>query len=310
MDFTITPSPTLFDGSKSAPSLSTSSAGSAPSHLPSSARRISHPRVVQRRRCRSECLAPVVPSVDMKLGENLPELRHKSPHSVFRNNTSHQGQQRGSTAHGRKLFSILDTRKLNGGVPIEENTKENIATGDLFGETDCCGEDTDELTSLRTVCIRDFDLYTDKALVKNQQYLYELNEEIDKKYFDVLSAARNDSKGSAVAVQKSDEDAMKDFQHEHKRRARARSESEPHDLYRPTPLMPMLAKCSGNDVSSQKQTMYPPQDTESNSSFTRNANETCTHNVCLFFFRFSYCTFQNRTALKSIYKCHNHCSHL
>lgn len=187
----------------------------------------------------------------MKLGENLPELRHKSPHSVFRNNTSHQvQQQRGPTANGRKLFSILDTRRSNGGLSIEETTKENIATGDLFGETDCCGEDTDELTNLRSVCIRDFDLYTDKALVKNQQYLYKLNEEIDKKYFDVLSAARNDSNGSAVAVQKSDEDAMKDFQHEHKRRARVRSESEPHDLYRPTPLMPMLLpKCSGNDVS-------------------------------------------------------------
>lgn len=184
----------------------------------------------------------------------------------------------------------MNTRQFNSALTLAalaqgETKKENITSEDLFDMAAVlCDEDADELADLKAYDLdkfhySNFELQTDKTLLKNQQYLLRLNEEIDRKYSDILAAARNDSKGvylpqSMTIVGLTKQNVAKDrpmhgmLNGQHKRRARARSDSEPRDIYRLSPISPTLIKSAGDDVSLQLKLKNQTQNTFTHSNQT------------------------------------------
>lgn len=242
--------------------------------------RIHYPRTVLRRRCRSECLqmAPAIlrSSIDCKLSES-PTDSHSYNKSAQLNRKNGIVQQYGTNA--RKFYSIIDESVANN--IHKENSKENIATTDAFdrinstSNTDTNSDKLTEFTPSDKNIPFNFDVNIE--LLKNQQYLYKLNEEIDRKYSDILSAARTESRKnlsnqqsqqqqqqslSIVSLKKHNGNNLIHDQYEYnKRRLRARSESETHDTYRLSTLSSQTSsssflsatpfKCSEDDVSSK-----------------------------------------------------------
>lgn len=230
--------------------------------------RIHHPRTVLRRRCRSECLqmAPAIlrSAIDCKSTENPTDSRGSTKSAQLNRKNGIVQQQYGINA--RKLFAIMDDAVANN--IHKENSKENIATDDAFDRingtstTDKNADKLTELTSFDKNISFNFDVNVE--LLKNQQYLYKLNEEIDRKYSDIISAARTESKQqplSIVSLKKHNGNNVIHGQYEYsKRRLRTRSESETHDMNRLSTMSPQISssllstapfKCSEDDVSSK-----------------------------------------------------------
>lgn len=237
------------------------------------AHRIHHPRTVLRRRCRSECLqmAPAIlrSAIDCKSTESPTDSRGSTKSAQLnRKNGIAQQQQYGTNA--RKLFAIMDNAVANN--IHKENSKENIATVDAFdriNSTSTTDKNADKLTELTSFDKNiPFNFDVNVELLKNQQYLYKLNEEIDRKYSDILSAARTESRQqqqqqplSIVSLKKHNGNNVIHGQYEYsKRRLRARSESETHDMNRLSTVSSQISssllstapfKCSQDDVSSK-----------------------------------------------------------
>lgn len=276
MEISITSVPTLLDSSNGSFSLTTSpvSVGGTTRYSPSN-RSARNPKVSLRRRCHSECLqlapaASIGTLSDMKRNELLPEMHKNAFNSVLQNGSDH----RYHTAHSHHNHHHLDNchkiQWLNGStvdIHPKENTKENIATVQAIEKNIKCQDvnnDLDELVGLKVEKINSYSmqnsdhLCTDKALLKHQEYLYKLNQEIDKKYCDILLDARKDST-SVLTTQTDDvvtspigqKTTLSSSELIHKRRARARRESEPVELCQRSSLSSTfrLNKCTGDDVS-------------------------------------------------------------
>lgn len=255
---------TSSESTKSPPSASAPLSMTLATHQMHSACRFYQPKMTTRRRCRSECLqmAPTsIPSLDSCL-EHLNELRQK----LNIENTINETDDSNVTnfVSGEGMFSIIDS--FRGSDGHNENIKENISADSTINElnngiTDDSkvldddlknkGDDTD-------FCSDEFNnLSTDQALIDNQTILLKMNEEIDKKYFDILKSARNDyDQGDTVSgkmapdgdLQTNDHDAKPAT--ENRRRVRARSESDPHEIYQLEISSSLAAyKCAGDDVS-------------------------------------------------------------
>lgn len=225
--------------------------------------RIYQPKMTLRRRCRSECLqtAPIMnTSLDSYL-DHLNELRvklnfengvsdiHITDGSIHALNDDH-------VVNSNKMFSIIDSFRTSN--LHDENIKENISTDSILNELKNTHVDDSELLDDLKVssdfgCENLAHLYTDQALLDNQKLLLKINEEIDKKYFDILNSARtgvekthinDDNKTVANGL------GSKGKTEKNRRRARSKSESEPHDILQSKLSSPLAVyRLGGDDVS-------------------------------------------------------------
>lgn len=200
-------------------------------------------KLTLRRRCRSECLqmTPIVGlPTEPKHFDDLNELRRKAPQHhqqqhnhhqqqpVFRNmlfNCSPTSAIRNQQDRAKNIFSFVDNRSRNGGcgggggnnLQLKNNTKENISsapsilthsTAVAANGIICSGSSTVD----KDLCMRDFELYREKAIRSNREFINK---------YQCIDKASYDNCGT-INDRKTDNN---------KRRVRARSESEPHELY-------------------------------------------------------------------------------
>lgn len=252
---------------------------SIPAHQMHPACRNFQSKMPIRRRCRSECLqitSATNPSIESYL-EHLSELRQKL-HFETLNGTdetkpktvigSHLNSiNGGNLVNGKRMFSLIDSYCDND--RHDENIKENISTDLIINEIkNKITDDTNVLDDLKIngdytdFCCDDLtDLCADQALIDNQKLLLKINEEIDKKYFDVINSARNgqdqiETENNIDSTKLPLDDTLQTNGHdakpatENRRRVRARSESDPNEIY-PLENKPPLTefKCAGDDVS-------------------------------------------------------------
>lgn len=169
-------------------------------------------KLTLRRRCRSETLPQMghVTIVGTPIDLDDPnEYRRKSSNhqTVFRNRIhskhhSPNNQVLRNQESAKNIFSVRENRRTTAAVQLKTNTKENISVeyNDVDGNT-------------KDFCLREFELYKDRAVKTNVDFL-NINKHQRNEKDDWESYAADD-----------------DYSDTHKRRARARSESEPHEIY-------------------------------------------------------------------------------
>lgn len=166
-------------------------------------------KLTLRRRCRSETLPQMghVTIVGLPIDLDDPnDLRRKSSHHqpVFRNRIHSKHHSPSivlrNQESAKNIFTFRENRRNTAAVQLKTNTKENISYND----------DND---GNKDFCLREFELYKDRAVKTNVDFLnINKHQRIEKD--DWESFATDDS-----------------YTDTHKRRARARSESEPHEIY-------------------------------------------------------------------------------
>lgn len=227
----------------------------------SSAQHLDQPNLILRRRCRSECLqmSTIVHTngINEQNGydyEHLNEICCKPANADFRNTSGQHGLQRSvylsngdsaNSPNSKRIYSHIDSAQ-SGNLQHKENIKENIS----MDESDI------KITDYNDFRYETPQLYGEK--VKKPNFLYNLNEENDKEYFDIISIVSNDFTEpdiKLVGKKLRDESRINcnnlngySVESKSQRRTRARSESEQNECYQ-VPKQHVLHNQDNSDVS-------------------------------------------------------------